>query len=122
MTDHIMVTKAPDNRPTIAPAARALLGHLRYRLRRYVWLEGFAAAIAWLGVAFWATLAADWFFEPPPPVRAVMLAAMVAGLMLVLFRKIACRTFVPITDANAALILERRFPQLNDSLLTGRIV
>jgi hypothetical protein len=59
-----------DDRPTLAPAIAAMLGTLRRRIRRYVWLQGCAAAVVWLGVAFWATLAADWFFEPPVAVRA----------------------------------------------------
>ena len=113
-----MATLDHDDRPTLAPPARTLLGALRRRIRQYVWLEGSAAAVAWLGTAFWATLAADWFFEPSPPVRAVMLAAVAAVVVLILFRMIGRRAFVPITDSNAATVLERRFPQLNDSLLT----
>ena len=71
------------DRPMLAPAVETLLGTLRRRIRQYIWLEGCAAAVAWLGVAFWLTLAADWFFEPPPPVRAVMLAVVVAVLAAV---------------------------------------
>ncbi|MBN1393628.1 MAG: hypothetical protein JW959_01165 [Pirellulales bacterium] len=107
-----------DDRSTIAPA-RSLLGALRRRIRQYVWLEGLAAALALLGVAFWATLAADWFFEPSPPVRAIILVALAATLVYVLFRMIGRRAFVPITDVNAATVLERRFPRLNDALLTA---
>ena len=29
-----------------------------------------------LGVAFWGTLAVDWFFEPSPLVRGIVLAAV----------------------------------------------
>lgn len=114
-----MATLAPNTRPTLAPPARTMLCSLRRRIRQYIWLEGSAAALAWLGVAFWATLAADWFFEPPPVVRAIMLAAVAAVLVVVLFRMIGRRAFVNISDANAAVVLERRFPQLNDSLLTA---
>jgi hypothetical protein len=103
----------------LAPAVETLLGTLRRRIRQYIWLEGCAAAVAWLGVAFWLTLAADWFFEPPPAVRAVMLAAVAAVLAAVLVRLIGRRIFVRITNANAAMVLERRFPHLNDSLLTA---
>ncbi|MGB7736979.1 MAG: hypothetical protein WBL72_25115 [Thermoguttaceae bacterium] len=107
------------DRPMLAPAVETLLGTLRRRIRQYIWLEGCAAAVAWLGMAFWLTLAADWFFEPPPAVRAVMLAAVVAVLAAVLVRLIGRRIFVRITNANAAMVLERRFPHLNDSLLTA---
>ena len=64
-----MSTTNLDDRPTFAPSVQAVLGQLRRRIRQYVWLEGCAAAVAWLGVAFWATLAVDWFFEPPATVR-----------------------------------------------------
>lgn len=114
-----MATQDPNLRLNLAPEARTVLGSLRGRIRQYIWLEGSAAAFAWLGVAFWATLAADWFFEPPPIVRAIMLAAVAAVLIVVLFRMIFRRAFVKISDANAAFLLERRFPQLNDSLLTA---
>ena len=98
---------------------QAVLGTLRRRIRQYVWLEGAAAAVAWLGVAFWATLAVDWFFEPPVAVRGAMLAAVVVVLAAVVLQLIGRRAFVRITDGNAAMVLERRFPQLDDSLLTA---
>ena len=66
--------------PTLAPPVETLLGTLRRRIRQYVWLEGCAAAVAWLGAAFWITLAADWFFEPTTAVRVAMLAAVAAIL------------------------------------------
>ncbi len=114
-----MATTTLDDRPAIAPPVRSLLGGLRRRIRQYVWLEGCAAAVAWLGVAFWATLAADWLFEPAPAVRGFMLLAVAAVLAAVLVRWIGRRAFVPITDGNAAMLLERRFPQLGDTLLTA---
>ena len=51
---------APTHRPIgpgWTPSIRtSLLRRLRRRIRRYVWLEGLAAAVAWLGVAFWLSL------------------------------------------------------------------
>lgn len=114
-----MSTGASDNRPKLAPAVETLLGALRRRIHQYIWLEGCAAAVAWLGAAFWFTLAADWFFEPSTVVRGMMLAAVAAVFAAVVFRLIGRRIFVPITDGNAATVLERRFPELNDSLLTA---
>jgi hypothetical protein len=117
-----MAAANPDDRRLLAPAVETLLGTLRRRIRQYIWLEGSAAAIWWLGVAFWLTLAADWFFEPPTAVRAVMLAAVGVVLTVVLVRLIGRRIFVPITDGNAATVLERRFPQLDDALLTAVVL
>ena len=57
-----------------------------------------------------STLAADWFFEPSAAVRGVMLALVALGLAAVVVRLIGRRAFVRITDGNAAMVLERRFP------------
>jgi hypothetical protein len=106
-------------RPRIAPPVRSLLGGLRRRVRQYVWAEGIADCLAWLGAAFWLSLAIDWFFEPPAAVRVFLLLAVAGVLAAIVFRQIVRRAFVRLTDANMATVLERRFPQLNDSLLTA---
>ncbi|MGD0896671.1 MAG: hypothetical protein ABR915_02470 [Thermoguttaceae bacterium] len=106
-------------RPRLSRPAEQALGGLRRAIRRYVWLEGLAAAAAWLGIAFWTSLAVDWFFEPPRAVRAVLLAVAAAGLVFVILRLIVSRAMVPLADSSMAMLLERRFPQLEDSLLTS---
>lgn len=106
-------------RPELSPAVAAVLDEVRRRVRWYVWLEGAAAALVWLGVAFWATLAIDWFFEPPAMVREAMLAFVAVVLAAVLLHLIGRRAGVRISDGNVATLLERRFPQLGDSLLTA---
>ena len=83
-----------DHRPTLAPAVKTLLGELRRRIRQYVWLDGLAAAVAWLGVAFWLTLAVDWFFEPSFRVRGAILGLVVGVLYAVLLQFIGRRAFV----------------------------
>lgn len=117
-----MATNVANDRPTLAPTVQTVLGALRHRIRQYVWLEGCATAVTWLGVAFWGTLAVDWFFEPSVVVRGILLAGVVIVLAGVLVQLIGRRAFVRITDSNAATILERRFPQLNDSLLTAVVL
>ena len=82
-------------------------------------MEGLAAAAVWLGAAFWGSMAIDWMFEPPHAVRAVILALAGMGLAVVLFLFILRRAFVRLSDDNLATVLERQFPQLNDSLLTS---
>jgi len=114
-----MSTINQHDRPSLSPSVQAVLGQLRRRIRQYIWLEGCAAAVAWSGVAFWATLAADWFFEPSVAVRAIMLALVFVVFAAILLQLIGRRAFVRITDSNAAMLLERRFPQLGDSLLTA---
>jgi hypothetical protein len=114
-----MATIDLDNEPLLAPAIAAGLGALRRRLRQYVWLEGCGAAVAWMGAAFWATLCIDWLFEPTAALRMAMLAVVALVWVAVVVQRIGRRAFVRISDSNAATVLERRFPQLNDSLLTA---
>src|SRR3990172_8751336 len=103
----------------LAPAIRSKLTALRRRIRRYVWLEGLAASVAWLGIAFWASLAVDWFFEPPRAVRVLVLGIAGLGLVWVLFRRIFRRAFVRLSNRNMAMLLERHFSQFDESLLTA---
>jgi hypothetical protein len=103
----------------IAPAIRSLLAALRGRIRRYVWLQGIAVSVAWLGLAFWGSLLLDWSFEPPVAVRVAILALIVAGFVGLLFRLIFRRVRVRLGDGSMAMLLERRFPQFNESLLTA---
>ena len=106
----------------LAPAIRAALDGLRRRIREYVWVDGLAAAVAWLGAAFWLSLATDWLFEPPKSVRGAVVAAAAIGLAVVLVRRIVRRAFVRLSDSNMAMLLERRFPQLGDCLLTAVVL
>jgi hypothetical protein len=106
-------------RPRLDPSIRTSLAALRRRIRRYVWIEGLAAAVAWVGLAFWLSLLLDWFFEPPPLVRAGLLAVIGIVLAAVLVRMIFRRLMVPLSDANMAMLIERRFPGLQESLLTA---
>ncbi len=103
----------------LAPQIGSTLARLRRRLRAYVWGQGLAAAIIWLGAAFWITLALDWLIEPPVIVRQVLLGIAGLGLVVVLYRFLLRRLFVRIADRSLALLLERRFNRLGDSLLTS---
>jgi hypothetical protein len=102
----------------LAPQIAGLLQRLRVRIRSYVWAEGLAAAVVVLGAAFWISLAFDWLFEPPWQFRALMLVATAAALVYVLHRLIVRRAFRNLDDADLAVVLERRFRDYRDSLLT----
>lgn len=111
-----------DERPQLVPAVKTLLGDLRRRVRQYVWAEGLANSLAWLGTAFWITLAMDWFFEPPAAIRVLIFCAVTGVLAAILVRRIGLRAFVRLTDGNMATVLERRYAQLDDSLLTAVVL
>ncbi|HBO42932.1 MAG TPA: hypothetical protein DD670_03155 [Planctomycetaceae bacterium] len=72
-----------------------------------------------MGAAFWLSLVFDWFFEPPVVVRVMGLLTAAAVLAGVVFFKLVRPLRVPLTDANMAMFLERRFPELDDTLLTA---
>lgn len=88
-------------------------------IRTYVYVEGAATAVVLLSAAFWCSLAADWFFEPPVWARAVLLGGLVIFFLGVIFKQIVGRLRVPLSDANMAVLLERRFARLDDTLLTA---
>ena len=102
----------------IAPAIRNLLDALRRRIRRYVWLQGVAVSVAWLGLGFWASLLLDWGFEPPAAIRIAILALILAGFLALGYRLVFRRVRTRLSDGSMAMLLERRFPQFNESLLT----
>jgi hypothetical protein len=109
------------NQPRLARPIEALLAALRRRIRRYVWLQGIALCVAWLGAAFWISLVIDqpWMLEPPPWARGAILALVGLGLAGLIYRMILRRAFVRFGDRSLAVVLERRFEQFNDSLLTA---
>ncbi|MBM3998875.1 MAG: hypothetical protein FJ297_04915 [Planctomycetes bacterium] len=108
-----------------APELRRVLSGLRWRIRAYVLAEGAAAAAAWLALTFWCFLAIDylpvvaWASELPRPVRAVGLAVIAAILARIVFRAILSRIFTRLRDRSMAILLERRFPAFQDSLVTA---
>ncbi len=97
----------------------AALVRLRRHIRRYTWVEGITTAFAVVAVSFWVSLAVDWLFEPPIVARVAFLAIAGAVVGTVLYRLVIRRAMAPLTDRNMAILLERRFDQLNDSLLTA---
>src|SRR3954468_16648752 len=102
----------------LAPRIAALLAALRMRIRTYVWTQGVATAVVVLGLAFWFSIAFDWLFEPPWQFRAVMLVAGAGGWTYVVDQYLIRRALRPLDDSDLAILLERRFHDYRDSLLT----
>jgi hypothetical protein len=108
----------------LTPDLRSLLAALRWRIRLYIWAEGLAVAVFWLGAMFWAGLAMDYLpvwlgaSEMPQLARGVLLALVGVVLAAILYRLILQRTLVHLRDRSLALLLERYFTQFGDSLLT----
>jgi len=102
----------------VSPTIRERLQRLRWWIRAYVSWEGLMAGLVWLGAAFWLTLVLDWFFEPSRQVRILFWLVVGGGLAWIFFWQTLRRLVVRFTEANLAMILERRFPELNETLLT----
>lgn len=109
----------------LPPEVEACLERLRGRIRQYVLWEGIALAVVLAGLFFWVSLGVDWAvfsvrrLEPPRWLRVgldvVVLGGLVAvGLVFVLFR-----VFRGFRAKSLALILEKRFPELGDRLVTA---
>jgi hypothetical protein len=109
----------------LRPEIAATLADLRDRIRKYVLVEGISLVVAVLGGLFWLSLLADiaWFrisrLELPLWFRwgftLLATALFVGGLLVwVLFRLL--RSY---ESKALALVLERRFPELDDRLVTA---
>jgi hypothetical protein len=110
---------------TLPSEIRRLLAGLRWRIRGYVWLQGLALAAAWIGATFWCALALDYLpvlagaGEMPRAARSVLLC-IIAGVMgWILYRWVLRRTFVSLADRSMAVLLERRYREFSDGLITS---
>lgn len=115
----------PVRASSLSPSILKVLSALRSKVRRYIWFLGLTLGFAWLGLAFWVTLAIDWipvtmgYDEPTLAVRIGMLAVTGAVLLGILFWSIIRRISVPMSDRSMAMLLERRYGQFDDGLITS---
>jgi hypothetical protein len=106
-------------KPELTPAVRSALAAVRRQIRAYIWLEAIAILVVLLGLAFWLGLGLDWLFEPSPRLRRIGLAVVACAALYVVYRYLLRRVFVPVSDTAAALLLERRFTNLQDHVITA---
>ena len=118
-------TTVPASNTNLAPSIRSKLGALRRRIRFYVWVEGICLALIWLGITFWLMLGLDYLIvylgsnELPVWTRAWLLLRMGMVLAFILFYWVFARAFVRLPDHSMAVLLERRFKDFGDSLVTA---
>ncbi|WLD12515.1 hypothetical protein [Planctellipticum variicoloris] len=111
--------------PTLPPEIAALLSRLRSRIRSYVLIEGVALLLVLAGAIFWGSFLFDWAWfqlmklEPPRWLRAMVLVGTVCGLAATGLAAIVFRFLRSYRPRSLALVLERRFPQLDDRLITA---
>ena len=110
---------------SLPPEARSILDQLRSRIRSYVFWEGLALVFAVLGILFWATFAFDWAYfhlshlELPRWFRATVLLCGISLVAMGAFSWIGLRLFRGFRTKALAMVLERRFPELDDRLVTA---
>lgn len=108
----------------ISPMLKQLLGRLRRQIRWFIWLEALAVLVIWLGALYWLGLALDYLpvwlgaGEMPRGARIALLALIGLGFLWLAYRFLIRRAFTPLPDRHLALLIERRFPELDDALLT----
>ena len=107
------------------PELSSLLDNLRAKIRSYVLIEGSAIVVAALGVLFWLSLGIDhaWFWmsslELPVWFRAGFDVAVVTAMAFLLATWVGLRMARGFRSKALALVLEKRFPELNDRLITA---
>ncbi len=111
--------------PSLSPEVFAALNRLRGQIRRYVFWEGLALVAVLAGVLFWGSFLLDWAYfgisrlELPRWLRAGFLVGGVGLLAAGGVSLLAFRTLRIIRGRALALLLERRFPELGDGLITA---
>ncbi len=109
---------------SIAPEVATVLSRIRRRIRTLVVLEGLAVALIWLVVMFWIALALDYLpvrfglNELSRTARIILLGVTGAATAWLIWRFILKRVFASLKDTSIALLLERKYPEFNESLLT----
>jgi hypothetical protein len=111
--------------PHLAADIRSLLARLRRRIRVYVWIDGLALGVIWLGATFWIGLAIDYLpvmlgaSEMPRGARLLLLVVIGLLLAMVLYRSVLRRAFARLPDHSMAVLVERRFERFHDALVTA---
>ena len=82
-------------------------------------LRGVSELFAWCAAWFWISLVLDWSFSLPEPARGALLVVGVLGGVVLLIRRLIGPLLRPISRESMALLVERRFPQFGEALLTA---
>jgi len=113
------------NRIALPPSVRTLMRRVKLRLRRDAMLSGLLLLVCCAALVFWATTTLDfgWFqlqkLELPVGLRAILLAVLLPSGLLLLAARVVFPLFRRLRDSDIALLVERRFPQFQDRLITS---
>lgn len=96
----------------------ALLVRLRRSIRAYALAEGAAWAVLVVGLALALGVALDWWLEPPAEYRRAGWVVGAVALAWAVWRVTLRRLLRPLPDRSLAILVERRFPEFQESLIT----
>lgn len=100
------------------------LNSFRKKIRVYVICQGLLFALIWLAISFWLAFSLDYlpvlfgFSELSQRWRVILLTGIAIVFGLIVYRWVFQRVRKPLDTESLALLLERRFPQFNDALIT----
>lgn len=109
----------------IRPEILAVLRRLRRRIQSYVLVEGTALVLIVLALFFWGSLAVDWMYfsvrhlELPVWFRQVVAVSAFCAFAVGATVLVLLRVLRPLGWKSLALVLERRYPKLDDRLITA---
>ena len=92
---------------------------MRARVRALLLLLGCSRAVVFLGVVLLLLFAGDYALRLPLAVRQVAFFATLAGLALVVFRRLILPLRTPLSDTVLAMRVEERYPELDDRLVSS---
>jgi len=110
---------------TIKPEIQQALAGLKRQIQRYVVLEGLALTAVVLGCLFWFSLAVDAAYfrlsrlDLPVWFRMLFQVTTVSLFAACCMSYIVLRLLKQLRSKALALVLERRFPELDDRLITA---
>jgi hypothetical protein len=110
---------AVSDKSSVGPEVLGVLRQLRFRIQRYVALEGVALVLVVAGVAFWISLGVDYWLELSVSLRRFLLTLTIGTVVAALLWYLVLRLVRDFRSRELALILERRFPGLHDRLITA---
>ncbi len=103
---------------TVRPL-RESLARLRARIRALLFVHGSARLVVFLVAMLSLLFFADYLLRLPPAVRRITFFGLLAGLGVVVLRRLVRPLSVPLTDERLAARIEAEHPELNDRLASS---
>jgi len=108
-----------DRKELVRAAVWGKLGALRRAISTRLLAEGLAWTVLTLVALVFVTLAFDYFLRLERPLRATIMVLALAGVVVVIWRQVVVPLRVPMSAADLALLVERRFGELGDRLISA---